>query len=189
VDSGKVFEVCPHFHGARNLNSPSFSPVTGLYYIGINNSCMDVVFASQRYQLGQAYQGMNIQGTKMAPGYTFVGEFVAFDPATGRRRWEYRTESGAAMTASALATAGGIVFGGTADRYLFALDTGSGKPLWRTRLNGDISGAPVTFEVGGRQYVAVGAGGRIAQTTSFAHLTNTDIPLGTGMIWVFALPQ
>ena len=93
------------------------------------------------------------------------------------------------MTASALATAGGIVFGGTADRYLFALNTETGKPLWETRLNGDISGAPITFEVGGRQYVAVGAGGRIAQTTSFARLTNTDIPLGSGMIWVFALPQ
>jgi alcohol dehydrogenase (cytochrome c) len=189
VDSGKVFEVCPHFHGARNLNSPSYSPITKLYYIGINNSCMDVVFVTQQYELGKAYQGMNLERAKLAPGYNYVGEFVAFDPITGRRRWEYRTESGAAMTASALATGGGIVFGGTADRYLFALDTETGKALWRMRLNGDISGAPITFEVGGRQYVAVGAGGRIAQTTSFARLTNTDIPLGTGMIWVFALPQ
>lgn len=188
VDSGKVFEVCPHFHGARNLNSPSYSPQTKLYYIGINNTCMDVVFVTQQYQLGQAYQGMNVVATKKAPGYNFVGEFVAFDPASGKRRWEYRSESGAAMTASALATSGGIVFGGTADRYLFALDTDSGRLLWRTRLNGDISGAPITFEVGGKQYVAVGAGGQIAQTTSYARLTNTDIPLGNGMIWVFALP-
>ena len=189
VDSGKVFEVCPHFHGSRNLNSPSYSPITKLYYIGINNSCMDVNFVTQRYELGKSYQGMNLVRAKMAPGYNYVGEFVAFDPVTGKRRWEHRTESGAAMTASALATAGGIVFGGTADRYLFALDTDTGKSLWRTRLNGDISGAPITFEVGGRQYVAVGAGGNIAQTTSFARLTNTDIPLGKGMIWVFALPQ
>lgn len=189
VDSGKVFEVCPHFHGARNLNSPSYSPITKLYYLGINNSCMDVVFVTQRYELGQAYQGMNLLRPKMAPGYDYVGEFVAFDPVSGKRRWEYRTESGAAMTASALATAGGIVFGGTADRYLFALDTDNGKLLWRMRLNGDISGAPITFESGGRQYIAVGAGGRIAQTTSYGPLTRTDIPLGNGMIWVFALPQ
>ena len=189
VDSGKVFEVCPHFHGARNLNSPSYSPITRLYYLGINNSCMDVTFVTQRYELGQAYQGMNLISAKFAPGYNYVGEFVAFDPVTGKRRWEHHTKSGAAMTASALATAGGIVFGGTADRYLFALNTENGKPLWETRLNGDISGAPITFEVGGRQYLAVGAGGRIAQTTSFARLTNTDIPLGSGMIWVFALPQ
>ena len=189
VNSGKVFQICPHFHGARNLNSSSYSPTTGLYYIGINNSCMDVSFVTQKYELGQAYQGMNPLATKFAPGYDYVGEFVAFDPVTGKRRWAYRTESGAAMTASALATGAGIVFGGTADRYLFALDTDNGRLLWRTRLNGDISGAPVTFEVGGKQYLAVGAGGRIAQTTSYAHLTKTDIPLGTGVIWVFALPE
>ena len=59
----------------------------------------------------------------------------------------------------------------------------------RCRLNGDVSGAPITFQAGGRQYVAVGAGGKIAQTTSFAGLTKTDIPIGPGMIWVFALPQ
>src|SRR5690348_17535204 len=47
---------------------------------------------------------------------------------------------------------------GTADRYFFALNSETGKLLWETRLNGDISGAPITFEVGGRQYVAVGAG-------------------------------
>jgi alcohol dehydrogenase (cytochrome c) len=189
VDSGKVFQVCPHFHGARNLNSPSFSPLTRLYYLGVNNSCMDVTFVTQKYELGQAYQGMNMLKANFAPGYDYIGEFVAFDPATGKRRWEYHTKSGAAMTASALSTAGGIVFGGTADRYLFALNTDSGKPLWETRLNGDISGAPITFEVGGRQYVAVGSGGRIAMTTSYAQLTHTDIPLGSGMIWVFALPQ
>jgi alcohol dehydrogenase (cytochrome c) len=127
--------------------------------------------------------------TKTAPGYDYVGEFVAFDPVSGERRWTYRRGSGAAMTASALATSGGIVFGGTADRHFFALDSETGELLWETRLNGDISGAPITFEVEGRQYVAVGSGGRIAQTTSFAGLTGTDIPLGSGMMWVFALPE
>jgi alcohol dehydrogenase (cytochrome c) len=188
VDSGRVFEVCPHYHGARNLNAPSYDPTTGLYYLGINNSCMDAVFVSQEYERGRAYSGMTAT-VKSAPGYDYVGEFVAFDPATGERRWTYRQESGAAMSASALATAGGIVFGGTSDRYFFALDSETGERLWQLRLNGDVSGAPVTFAVDGRQYVAVGAGGRIAQTTSYAGLTGTDIPLGTGVIWVFALPD
>ena len=60
--------------------------------------------------------------------------------------------------------------------------------MWETRLNGDVSGAPVTFEVGGRQYLAVGAGGRIGQTTSYAALTDTTISPGSGVMWVFALP-
>ena len=187
VDSDRVFEVCPHFHGARNLNSPSFSPETGLYYVGINNSCMDVTFVSEEYEPGRVYRGIGSR-VKMVPGYEYIGEFVAFNPVTGARAWEYRPESGAPMTASALATAGGIVFGGTADRRFFALDADSGDVLWETRLNGDISGAPVTFEIDGRQYLAVGAGGRIGQTTSYARLTDITLPQGSGVVWVFALP-
>ena len=187
VDSDKVFEVCPHYHGARNLNSPSYSPETGFYYVGINNSCMDVTFVSEEYRPGRVYRGMAGR-VKRVPDYDYIGEFVAFNPLTGQRAWERRFPGGAAMTAAALSTAGGLVFGGTADRRLFALDTETGALLWERRLNGDISGAPITFEVDGRQYLAVGAGGRIGQTTSYARLTNTRLPQGTGVMWVFALP-
>lgn len=187
VDSGKVFEVCPHYHGARNMNSPSYSPVTGLYYVGINNSCMDVVFGYEEFAPGERYVGMRAT-PKRVPGLDYLGEFVAFDPSTGERAWTFRPEDDTAMTAAALATGGGVVFGGTANREFFALDAETGDLLWETRLNGDISGAPVTFEVEGRQYVAVGAGGRIAQTTSYSPLTGTNVPQGTGVIWVFALP-
>ncbi len=187
VDSDRVFEVCPHYHGARNLNSPSYSPETGLYYVGINNSCMDVTFVSEEYRPGRVYRGMAGR-VKRVPDYDYIGEFVAFNPLTGQRAWEHRFPGGAAMTAAALSTAGGLVFGGTADRRLFALDAETGALLWERRLNGDISGAPITFEVDGRQYLAVGAGGRIGQTTSYARLTNTRIPQGTGVMWVFALP-
>ena len=125
----------------------------------------------------------------MVPDYDYIGEFVAFDPISGDRAWEYRPPNGVAMTASALATSGDIVFGGTADRRFFALDNTTGNLLWETRLNGDISGAPVTFDVNGRQYVAVGAGGRIGMTTSYARFTDTTIPQGSGVVWVFALPE
>ena len=188
VDSDRIFEVCPHLHGARNLNSPSYSPETGLYYLGVNNSCMDVTFISEEFEPGRVFRGIGNRA-KMAPDYDYIGEFVAFNPVTGQRAWEYRPESGAAMTASALATAGGVVFGGTADRRFFALDADNGDVLWETRLNGDISGAPVTFEIDGRQYLAVGAGGRIGQTTSYARLTDITLPQGSGVVWVFALPE
>jgi len=185
VDSGKVFEVCPHLHGARNLQAPSYSPITRLYYLGINNSCMDAKVVSTPYVRGRAYTGVTLT-PKRAPGYDYVGEFVAFDPVSGKRAWTYRSPTGAAMTGSALATAGGIVFGGTADREFFALHSDTGALLWQTRLNGDVSGAPITFEVNGRQYVAITAGGRTGPTTSFGPLTNVMLSEGTGAVWVFS---
>ena len=186
IDSGKVFEICPHLHGVRNVQAPSFSPLTGFYYLGLNNSCMDAKVVSAPYVPGRAYTGVSYV-PKRVPGYDYVGEFVAFKPATGERAWAYRRPNGAAMTASALATAGGVVFGGTADRQFFALHTDTGELLWQMRLNGDISGAPITYTIDGIQYVAVAAGGRAAPATSFGPLTNADIPSGTGVIWVFAL--
>ena len=188
VDSGKVFDICPHTHGARNLDASSYSPLTHLYYLGVNNACMNASIVSAEYAPGRRYQGVNYSG-KLAPGYDFVGEFVAINPVTGERAWTFRPPSGSAMTASALATAGGVVFGGTADRQLFALNTDTGALLWQTRLSGDISGAPVTFEAGGTQYVAVGVGGRTAWTTSLGPLTGVDIPKGSGAVYVFALPS
>jgi outer membrane protein assembly factor BamB len=93
------------------------------------------------------------------------------------------------MTASALSTAGGLVFGGTADRQFFALNTDNGELLWQTRLNGDVSGAPVSYEIDGKQYVAIASGGRAAPTTTLGRLVGVDVPQGSGVMWVFALPD
>ena len=91
MESGKVFEICPHIHGARNLQAPSYSPVTGLYYLGVNNSCMDSTLTPATFRPGRFYSGVTYKA-KLAPGYDYVGEFVAFDPVTGNRRW-FRPES------------------------------------------------------------------------------------------------
>ena len=188
VDSGKVFEICPHMHGARNLQAPSYSPQTGFYYLGVNNSCMNAQVVTPVFRPGQGLTGVTYTAS-LAPGYDYVGEFVAFDPVTGERAWTYRPPSGAPMTASALATAGGLVFGGTADRQFFALNSDTGELLWQTRLNGDVSGAPVTYAIDGKQYVAVGSGGRAAPTTTLGRLVGVDVPQGSGVMWVFALPD
>jgi alcohol dehydrogenase (cytochrome c) len=158
VDGPKVFEICPHLHGARNVQAPSFSPVTGYYYLGVNNACMNAQVITPVFSQARGLTGVTYT-TAPAPGYDHVGEFVAFDPVKRTRAWEYRPSSGAPMTASALATGGGIVFGGTADRQFFALHSETGELLWQLRLNGDISGAPITFEHDGKQYVvALSAG-------------------------------
>ena len=188
VDSDRIFEVCPHLHAARDLNSASYSPETGLYYVGINNACMDITFVSEEYVPGRVFRSMGSR-VEMVPGYDYIGEFVAFDPVSGERAWEYRPESGAPMTAGRCPPLAASSSAARPDRRLFALAADNGEMLWETRLNGEISGAPVTFEVDGRQYLAVGAGGRIGHTTSYARLTGITLPQGSGVIWVFALPD
>lgn len=188
VGSGKSFVVCPHLHGGRDLNAASFSPLTHLYYLGFNSTCLKTPVTPVEYREGQSMTGTSGPAV-MVPGYDYVGEMSAYNPVTGARVWNYRPPGGHAMSASVLATAGGLVFAGTVNRQFFALDAENGKLLWQTRLAGDVSGAPVAFQVDGRQYIAIAAGGRPAQTGSFSGLTKATLADGGGVISVFALPD
>jgi alcohol dehydrogenase (cytochrome c) len=57
-----------------------------------------------------------------------------------------------------LTTAGDLAFGGGREGYLLALDARSGELLWRAALGGQINSAPMSYAVGGRQYIAIAAG-------------------------------
>ncbi len=71
---------------------------------------------------------------------------------TGKTLWTWETH--ASNYSPLLATAGGLLFNGTMDRYFRALDQDKGTVLWQTRLGAQVFGAPVTFSVKGRQYIA-----------------------------------
>jgi glucose dehydrogenase len=81
------------------------------------------------------------------------------------------------MIGGALATAGGVVFTGTRDRQFLAFDAKSGKQLWSYRADGGVNAPPISYAAGGRQYVAVAAGGNYQINTP----RNDDL-------LVFALP-
>jgi alcohol dehydrogenase (cytochrome c) len=85
-----------------------------------------------------------------------LGEFQALDIKTGKTLWRHRTAS--PSNTAALATAGGIVFGGDWDRYMYAYDAATGAILWQTRLPTSAQGFPVTYLAHGKQYVAMPAG-------------------------------
>ncbi len=88
-----------------------------------------------------------------------------------------------------LATAGGIVFNGSADRRFSAYDEMTGKVLWETRLNASPSSSPITYSVGGRQYVAVVTGGGGAFDAAGHGLApELDAPGGGTQVTVFELP-
>ena len=106
----------------------------------------------------QPHDQYNTQGKSLiADGHDKIGRIDAISVETGKTLWSWETP--ASNYSPILATPGGVLFNGGMDRYLRALDQADGKVLWQTRLGSQIFGTPVTFSVGGRQYVAVAAGG------------------------------
>ena len=80
----------------------------------------------------------------------------ALDPLTGDLVWEYRVPT-SWWGAGILTTAGGLVISGTGDGYVFALDDATGEPLWHLSVGGPVHAAPITYGVGGRQYISIAA--------------------------------
>jgi alcohol dehydrogenase (cytochrome c) len=151
----KLTQVCPPDIGGKDWQPAAFSPRTGLLYAGIFNICMDVTDHPQSYIPGTPYDGMEI--TRHAGPGDHWGEFMAWNPATGKKVWsideKFMTMSGA------LATAGDVVFYGTVDGWFRAVNALTGKVLWSQKLGSGINAAPMTYlGPDGRQYVAIYSG-------------------------------
>jgi alcohol dehydrogenase (cytochrome c) len=151
----KLSNVCPPDIGGKDWQPSAFSPKTGLVYAGIFNICMDVTDHPQSYIPGTPYDGMEMTRHPAAGGNW--GEFMAWDPVAAKKAWfikeRFMTMSGV------LATAGDIVFYGTADGWFRAVDARKGEVLWSSKLGSGVIGQPMTFlGPDKRQYVAVYSG-------------------------------
>ncbi len=160
----KLSNVCPPDIGGKDWQPSAFSPRTGLVYAGIFNLCMDVTDHLQSYIRGAPYDGMEMT-RHPAPGGNW-GEFMAWDPVAGKKMWAIKEHF---MTMSGvLATAGDVVFYGTADGWFRSVDAKSGTVLWSYKLGSGVIGQPMTYlGPDKRQYVAVYSGiGGVAMLSS-----------------------
>src|SRR5260370_10136773 len=116
---------------------------------------MDYEGVEVKYSAGQPYVGAIV---RMYPGKDGQrGEFVAWDPTTGIKRWELKENL--AAYGGALATAGGLVFYGTMEGWLKAVDATTGTLLWKFKTPSGIIGNPMTYLApDGKQYIAVLSG-------------------------------
>jgi len=157
--------IYPGNQGGTNWYSPSFSSHTGLFYISTWAGYSSLyVKRVDEYKEGNQYNG----GTPRSPvpftrssqnfrkadeGY---GAVRAIDPKTGERKWEFRMSD--ITEAGILTTASDVLFSGGREGYFYALDARSGALLWKANLGGSISAGPMSYSVGGRQYVSISAG-------------------------------
>ena len=95
-----------------------------------------------------------VQPVEAAESY---GLLSAIDLASGRIAWQSRTEK--PLVGGVLATAGGLLFSGESDGHVTAFAASDGKRLWSDNVASGVNAPPVTYTVGGRQFVAVAAGG------------------------------
>jgi lanthanide-dependent methanol dehydrogenase len=150
--------ICPAALGTKDEQPAAYSPETQLFYVPTNHVCMDYEPYKVAYTAGQAYVGAAVA---MYPpkGDSNMGNFIAWDGKTGKIVWSNKEQFSA--WGGALATAGNVVFYGTLEGYLKAVDAKTGKELYKFKTPSGIIGNVMTYEHGGKQYVAVlsGVGG------------------------------
>jgi lanthanide-dependent methanol dehydrogenase len=156
LSKGNVKGVCPSLEGGVSPSSPAaYSPRTHLFYSSTNNMCMDYEASHATHLKGTPYMG--VSSPYMAGPGGYLGSFMAWDAASGKKVWEnkepYPNWSGA------LVTAGDVAFYGTLDGWFKSVDAKSGKLLSKFKVGSGVVGNPMTYRApDGKQYVAVYAG-------------------------------
>jgi alcohol dehydrogenase (cytochrome c) len=184
----KATNVCPNVIGGKNWMPMSYSFQTGLVYIPSLNLCMDLEGAKPEYKRGQFYLGAEFDLDKAGPG-GHLGEVIAWDPIKQQKVWGNKDEL--LYLGGMLSTAGGLVFHGDIKGWFKALDAKTGKTLWQFNAGSGISAAPITYELDGKQYVAVVSGRTFAIPAFFGRIGEKMVaasPEG-GTLFVFELPN
>ncbi|WP_424360295.1 methanol/ethanol family PQQ-dependent dehydrogenase [Methylocystis parvus] len=198
--------VCPAALGSKDEQPASYDPATGLFMVPTNHVCMDYEPFRVSYTAGQPYVGATLEmfpaGKVLGDGTNHTGNFIAWDAKTGKIVWSNKEQFSA--WSGAVSTDGGVTFYGTLEGYLKAVDTKTGKELYRYKTPSGIIGNVMTYESAGKQYVAVLSGvGGWAGIGLAAGLSKSNEGLGAvgnyaslanytalgGVLTVFALPN
>jgi alcohol dehydrogenase (cytochrome c) len=188
-EAGVTKEICPHAGGARSWPATAYDPKSKVIFVPLVESCMDFTWID-RDAAATAGGGSDLRWV-LKPRPDSDGKFgrvEAINLETRKVAWSQRRR--APETSALLHTAGGLLFEGSRDRWFRALDDATGKPLWQVRLSAVPSSFPITYAVGGEQYVAVVAGGGGAHEATWPTLTpEIDNPAGATTLYVFNLPE
>ncbi|WP_091711395.1 methanol/ethanol family PQQ-dependent dehydrogenase [Methylophaga sulfidovorans] len=147
--------ICPAALGSKDQQPAAYSPRTGLFYVPTNHVCMDYEPFEVEYVAGQPYVGASLSMYPVGDDPN-LGNFIAWDAREGKIVWSNPERF--SVWSGALATGSDIVFYGTLEGYLKAVDAKTGRELWRFKTASGIIGNVNTYEHNGKQYVSVISG-------------------------------
>lgn len=193
--------ICPTALGAKGPAPASYSPKEKLFFIPANQVCMDYEPFKVTYTPGQPYVGATVSMYPTPGAHGGMGNVTAWDATTGKIVWQKPEQF--SVWSGPLATAGDLVFYGTLEGYLKAVDPKTGKELWKFKTPSGIIGNVFTYEHAGKQFIGVYSGvGGWAGIGLAAGLENPSDGLGAvggyaglnnytslgGSLTVFSLP-
>jgi len=156
-------KVCPGYAGATNWYSPSYNESTHMVYFLALEQCQTFYAQpTQPFQEGKEYYST---GVKRIPGETSQRLLLAYSLESGTFAWKYPQTAQGHSFGGTMTTAGGLVFFGDGTGSLEAVDAQTGKPLWHFNMGQDLSASPMTYAIGGKQYVAIAAGSDVYSFT------------------------
>jgi len=173
-------KVCPSPSGGNNYWPSSYSPNTKLLYIPAVTACVSVAIDREKHNKERGWNG-GLSRTDER----YESNLTAIDPTTGEIKknvhLRYPNYSGT------LATAGGLVFLGLLDGTVAAFDDTSLDELWKINVGSGFSAPPMTFEVSGRQYVAIVSGPSTAAKNKLVNTPELKEQRNATVLYVFGL--
>ncbi|HEX6018745.1 MAG TPA: PQQ-binding-like beta-propeller repeat protein [Burkholderiaceae bacterium] len=164
--------MLPGANGGVEWSPMAFNPKTRLAYAANLHQPMTYHVEEAKYPGGKLWLG---GAFKAIPGEKQWGRLAAVNVDTGKMTWKVDTEQ--PLIGGVLATAGDLVFNGEGNGWFRAFDAASGRKLWEFQCGAGVNAPAVSYTVGGKQYVAVAAGGN----------TQLDFKRGNS-VFAFALP-
>ncbi len=161
--------VYPTAGGATNFQAPSYSPITGLFYLAYSEAGAQYTSAPQVIERGREWLGRAParSGGPLARGPSDPppnAGVKALDPETGKTIWDFKLFQGS-LSNGVLATAGNVLFASSRDGNIIALDARTGTHLWHYQTGGNHAASPISYAIDGRQYVALTAGNLLISFT------------------------